>query len=169
MAATIEAVDGAADSRAADDRWLVGIEVAAALWPTPGQLSADRSAARLASALPSVRRRSRNVAVLLVRLFPAGVGAAQRDPTRIGDSTAAIALRGLSLPYRTVMALRNWGFDRGIIRTTRVRIPVISIGNLSVGGTGKTPTVAWLAAWFREPGACRNPVVAATADSKRLE
>lgn len=63
-----------------------------------------------------------------------------------------IALRGLSLPYRTVMALRNWGFDRGFIRTARVRIPVISIGNLSVGGTGKTPTVAWLAAWFRERG-----------------
>jgi tetraacyldisaccharide 4'-kinase len=50
--------------------------------------------------------------------------------------------------YGRVIARRNAAFDRGEGVVTFDR-PVISVGNLSVGGTGKTPTVAWLATLLR--------------------
>jgi tetraacyldisaccharide 4'-kinase len=66
-------------------------------------------------------------------------------------------LRGLltlgELPYAAVVGRRNLRFDRGHRRPHRAAAPVISVGNLTVGGTGKTPLVAWLAEWFVSRGA----------------
>ena len=42
--------------------------------------------------------------------------------------------------YGAVVRLRGWGYSAGVLRTDRLRAPVISIGNLTMGGTGKTPT-----------------------------
>jgi tetraacyldisaccharide 4'-kinase len=65
-------------------------------------------------------------------------------------------LRGLlwlaSFPYGLAMRLRNLAYDRGWKSTWKASCPVISVGNLTAGGTGKTPTVAMLAHWFRARG-----------------
>ena len=50
-----------------------------------------------------------------------------------------IALYPVSILYGIITGIRNWLFDQGILRTTEFDIPIISVGNLTVGGTGKTP------------------------------
>ena len=50
-------------------------------------------------------------------------------------------LRWVGYPYELAAMLRLWGYERGWFRTHRLPRPVISIGNLTVGGTGKTPVV----------------------------
>src|SRR5436190_16306424 len=68
----------------------------------------------------------------------------------------AIVLRGalwmLAHPYGWIVRRRNARFDRGLVQPTKVAAPVISVGNLTVGGTGKSPFVAWLARWFLDRG-----------------
>jgi len=56
------------------------------------------------------------------------------------------------LPYGVAVSWRNRRFDRGRREIHRVGVPVVSIGNITAGGTGKTPLVAWLAKWFGEKG-----------------
>lgn len=59
--------------------------------------------------------------------------------------------------YSAVVALRGRAFDSGMLRSHRLGIPVISVGNLTTGGTGKSPLVAWIARALAREG--RRPVV----------
>ncbi len=69
------------------------------------------------------------------------------------DLTARCARGILALaetPYGWAVSYRNRSYDRGTRPVHRVEVPVVSVGNLTLGGTGKTPFVAWLARWFRQ-------------------
>lgn len=56
----------------------------------------------------------------------------------------------LSLLFYIVQVFRNFLYDRKIIANYKFNIPIISIGNLSVGGTGKTPMVEYLLSKYLE-------------------
>jgi tetraacyldisaccharide 4'-kinase len=51
--------------------------------------------------------------------------------------------------YGAIVGLRNFGYDRGWLKSHQVGVPVVSVGNLTLGGTGKTPMVEWVARWSR--------------------
>ncbi|MFO1427153.1 MAG: tetraacyldisaccharide 4'-kinase [Steroidobacteraceae bacterium] len=61
-------------------------------------------------------------------------------------------LRPLAWIYRAVLALRGAAYRHGLLRTTRIGLPVVVIGNLTAGGTGKTPLTIWLVAQLRAAG-----------------
>ena len=51
----------------------------------------------------------------------------------------------LSLLFLSVVRVRNFLYERGVLRSEQLPLHIISVGNLTVGGTGKTPFVLWLA------------------------
>ena len=61
-------------------------------------------------------------------------------------------LRMAETPYCTAVTYRNRRYDLRRAEIVRVDRPVVSVGNLTLGGTGKTPTVEWLARWFIDRG-----------------
>jgi tetraacyldisaccharide 4'-kinase len=69
-----------------------------------------------------------------------------------GPAAARLALAAVSLPYAVAVAARNLAYDAGLLPTGGVELPVISIGNLTLGGTGKTPLVAWVARLLGDRG-----------------
>ena len=58
----------------------------------------------------------------------------------------------LAAGFRMGVALRTAAYRRGWLKTRRLSRPVVSVGNLSVGGTGKTPFVAFLAELLEKRG-----------------
>src|SRR4051794_31376432 len=61
-------------------------------------------------------------------------------------------LRVAEVPYAAAVSARNRRYDRGTAGVHKVAVPVITVGNLTLGGTGKTPMVKWLAERFQNAG-----------------
>ena len=66
-------------------------------------------------------------------------------------ATARLGLRLASWPYGLAMRARNALFQRGWKPIHRAGVPVVSVGNLTLGGTGKTPCVEYVARFYRGP------------------
>lgn len=69
------------------------------------------------------------------------------------DGPAVWALTPLSWLFGAATATRNLLFDIGLLRARSLGLPTISVGNLTVGGTGKTPVAAWVAQRLAAAGA----------------
>jgi tetraacyldisaccharide 4'-kinase len=69
------------------------------------------------------------------------------------DSAFRMALFPAESLYRIGVRVRSELYDRGVLRIRTPPVPALSVGNLSIGGTGKTPVAAWLAGRLRAAGA----------------
>ena len=76
-----------------------------------------------------------------------------QSPTRLPNAITRV----MSWGYGIGIGFQNRRFDRGI-GVTKLEVPVISIGNLSAGGTGKTPMVHWVANELQAMG--KHPAIA---------
>lgn len=54
--------------------------------------------------------------------------------------------------FAAVAALRRWVYRRGLLRASWLPVPVVVVGNIAVGGSGKTPVVLWLVEVLRRAG-----------------
>jgi tetraacyldisaccharide 4'-kinase len=74
------------------------------------------------------------------------------DGEATADRLARAALRPFEVLYRGVVAVRGELYDRSLVRIDDSPIPVVSVGNLTVGGTGKTPVASWIASSLSKLG-----------------
>lgn len=65
---------------------------------------------------------------------------------------AHLVLIPASLLFGLAVHLRGLLYRRGWLRIERLPVPVVVVGNITAGGTGKTPLVLWLAGWLRAHG-----------------
>lgn len=70
----------------------------------------------------------------------------------LGRGLLAILLYPLSLLFRGITAFRRFAYRTGFFKSTKLPVPVIVVGNIFVGGTGKTPFVIWLTQILRKAG-----------------
>jgi tetraacyldisaccharide 4'-kinase len=69
-------------------------------------------------------------------------------------SWVSVLLLPAAIAFGAAVALRRAAYRLGVLRSTRVGVPVVVVGNVIVGGTGKTPLVLWLAAELARRGWC---------------
>ena len=95
------------------------------------------------------RIRGSRVEGLMERLFHLMVAAERPSP-------GIALLRSFAFPaagaYGLLAGVRNRLFDEGVLPSRRAQCRVVSVGNLTVGGTGKTPMVVWLAEFLQGEG-----------------
>ena len=61
-----------------------------------------------------------------------------------GMKIIRVLLFPFALFYGLAVKIRNWLYNKGIIKSSKFNFPIITVGNLSVGGTGKSPMVEYL-------------------------
>ena len=67
-------------------------------------------------------------------------------------SLVSLLLRPVSWLYRLIISLRCQSYRKGLFEQLSLPVPVIVVGNISVGGSGKTPFVIWLAQYLQNQG-----------------
>jgi tetraacyldisaccharide 4'-kinase len=77
----------------------------------------------------------------------------------------AYVLLPLALFYRGLVALRRSLYRSGVLKSTRLQVPVVIVGNISAGGTGKTPLVQWLARRLQQ--SARRPAIVSRSYAAR--
>ena len=77
---------------------------------------------------------------------------ANKGVTSFADRLLLALLIPFSIPYAFIQQIRSLLYEKDILRKKRLPRPVISIGNITVGGTGKTPVTAYIARYLLEKG-----------------
>lgn len=70
------------------------------------------------------------------------------------ETVIFVLLIPISILYGTINWLRNFLYSSRLISSYRSVLPIVSVGNIAVGGTGKTPVVDWLIKEFQRAGKC---------------
>jgi tetraacyldisaccharide 4'-kinase len=86
---------------------------------------------------------------------------------RLKSLIRSTAFTPLSFAWEWVYRVRRSFYEYGFLHKRSFKVPIISVGNISFGGTGKTPTIIWLAEWMIEKGL--TPVVLTRGYKGRLE
>ncbi|MDD5462979.1 MAG: tetraacyldisaccharide 4'-kinase [Methylococcales bacterium] len=68
------------------------------------------------------------------------------------DPFIGVWLSPLGFIFSDVVKFRKFLYRRGLLKTHTLPVPVIVVGNITVGGTGKTPLIIWLAGFLKESG-----------------
>lgn len=74
------------------------------------------------------------------------------NETWYSKNTLTHVLRPLSLLFCGIVAIRKALYSLKIFKQIKLDVPVIVVGNITVGGTGKTPLVIWTAKYLKESG-----------------
>lgn len=85
-----------------------------------------------------------------------------------GAALARAVLTPAALLYAGVSGARDALYDIHALRSQSASIPVVSVGNLTVGGTGKTPVAAWIAAGLAARGASPAMILRGYGDDEPL-
>ena len=85
----------------------------------------------------------------------------------VGARFARAGLGPVAWAFGAATTVRGLLYDSGLLSARRATLPVVSIGNLSVGGTGKTPVVIWLVECLAERG-LRTAVASRGYGSERM-
>lgn len=89
------------------------------------------------------------------RAAESALGSGKTSPTldkHLLETVAGVLLFPISLLYSAFIRLRNNLFDYRILRIHEVGVPVVSVGDMTTGGTGKTPVVEYATKYFLERG-----------------